>query len=175
MLSFLLEDIPSGGVEMDQELDASWFEPLLSPQFLGVGLPLHLHIALSRKATNVLVSGNISGSLAFRCSRCLKEVAYTVNHGFAHVLMHRATAQGLSKDLELTEDTEFDIFDGHHIEVEPIVAEEFVLSLPWFPLCKEDCRGLCQICGQDLNLGQCNCKVEPQGVVIHISKGKKAR
>jgi uncharacterized metal-binding protein YceD (DUF177 family) len=98
-----------------------------------------------------------------------------VNHVFAHVLMHRANAQGLSEDLELTEDTEFDTFDGHHIEVEPIIAEEFVLSLPWFPLCKEDCKGLCQICGQDLNLGQCSCQAEPHGVVLCISKGKKAR
>jgi len=172
MLSFLLQDIPSGGLEIDQDLDMEWFEPLLSPQFLSVGVPLHLHIALSRKATNVLLSGKISGSLAFRCSRCAKEVAYTVKHTFTHVLMHKTMPEGLGQEFEIDADTEFDTFDGLHIEVEPIVAEEFVLSLPWFPLCKPDCKGLCQICGQDLNLAQCNCKTEPEGVVIRIDYKK---
>ena len=48
-------------------------------------------------------------------------------------------------------------FDGEVIELEPLLREQFVLSLPYAPLCREDCKGLCPTCGTNLNESTCNC------------------
>jgi len=43
------------------------------------------------------------------------------------------------------------------VDVRPALREELALALDLFPLCREDCRGLCPRCGADLNLGACEC------------------
>ena len=44
-----------------------------------------------------------------------------------------------------------------HVDVRPAVREELALAVDAFPLCREDCRGLCPRCGADLNRGACSC------------------
>src|SRR5881396_3699687 len=47
--------------------------------------------------------------------------------------------------------------DATEIDVTPAVREELVLAAPRVVLCREDCKGLCAQCGQDLNSGACEC------------------
>jgi uncharacterized protein len=60
--------------------------------------------------------------------------------------------------LELaTDDLDVFPYTGDVIDLEPLVREQFVLSIPYAPLCKEDCRGLCPQCGIDRNVASCEC------------------
>jgi uncharacterized protein len=43
------------------------------------------------------------------------------------------------------------------LDLRPTIREELILSAPAYLLCREDCRGLCPGCGQDLNRGECTC------------------
>ena len=43
------------------------------------------------------------------------------------------------------------------LDLRPTIREELILSAPAYLLCREDCRGLCPGCGQDLNRGSCTC------------------
>jgi uncharacterized protein len=63
-----------------------------------------------------------------------------------------------------TEDAQADdpaawVIEPHAVELDlrPTIREELILSVPAYLLCREDCRGLCPGCGQDLNLGSCTC------------------
>ena len=58
------------------------------------------------------------------------------------------------------EDLNIAVFDGEGIELDDLVREELLLALPVNVLCREDCKGLCPQCGQDLNLGSCECEPE---------------
>lgn len=60
--------------------------------------------------------------------------------------------------VELAED-DLDVFpySGDVIDLEPLVREQFVLAVPYAPLCKEDCLGLCDQCGADKNVAPCTC------------------
>jgi uncharacterized protein len=49
-------------------------------------------------------------------------------------------------------------FDGDKIDLEPLMREQFVLAIPYAPLCKEDCKGLCPQCGIDRNTASCTCE-----------------
>jgi uncharacterized protein len=42
------------------------------------------------------------------------------------------------------------------IDLEPFIREEMILAIPIGPLCSEDCKGLCPICGEDLNESSCS-------------------
>jgi uncharacterized protein len=46
------------------------------------------------------------------------------------------------------------------LELAEVIREALILALPEFPLCREDCRGLCPRCGADLNDGPCACRPE---------------
>ena len=51
-----------------------------------------------------------------------------------------------------------EVFDGKTINLATIVREQVLLALPMSVVCKEDCRGLCPICGQDQNQSACDCE-----------------
>jgi uncharacterized metal-binding protein YceD (DUF177 family) len=67
--------------------------------------------------------------------------------------------------LELAED-DLDVFPytGDVVDLEPLIREQFVLAIPFAPLCKEDCLGLCPQCGADKNVAPCSCEkpVDPR-------------
>lgn len=157
MLTFLVEEIPEGGLEWTQEMPAEWVDPLLGPQFHRDGHPVVLAISITRRGRNVVVRGRLTGSLGYICSRCAGDATRIVDHVFSHVFVSRSHHTVFPRDLEEPADAEFTFYDGHEVRIEPVVAEEFVLSMPWFPLCDEACRGLCHHCGQNLNERTCSC------------------
>jgi uncharacterized protein len=76
----------------------------------------------------------------------------------------------LPDDLELSrEDLEDFHFEGDSIDLTEILREQIVLALPMYPRCKEDCRGLCSVCGANLNLGECGCdrsEIDPRWAAL---------
>jgi uncharacterized protein len=67
----------------------------------------------------------------------------------------------LSEKVELNEeDMESGFFGGGEIHVSEIACEQVFLEIPLQPLCQEDCKGLCPVCGKDLNVADCECKKE---------------
>jgi uncharacterized protein len=63
-------------------------------------------------------------------------------------------------------------YDGENIDLEPLFREQFVLAIPYAPLCKDDCLGLCSQCGTDLNKGTCTCEkpIDPRLSVLKSLK-----
>jgi uncharacterized protein len=111
--------------------------------------PVRMEILLESVVEGILVSGPLSGRVAYRCARCLRafdrDFRLEVNELFAH---------------DATEDDdEYPITEGH-IDLEPLVRDAVVLELPFSPLCRPDCLGLCARCGGDRNLGECTCGPE---------------
>lgn len=76
------------------------------------------------------------------CARCLKPVAVRLE---------------IQLDLELDfEDRDY--IDGYNLNVDQLVHDEALVVWPERVLCREDCRGLCSVCGQDLNEASCGCR-----------------
>jgi uncharacterized protein len=66
--------------------------------------------------------------------------------------------QGESSGSFKMEDADEEVFDGKTIDLDPIVREQVLLALPMNAVCREDCKGLCAQCGQNLNEKQCGCE-----------------
>src|SRR5205823_13299957 len=55
------------------------------------------------------------------------------------------------------EGDEYPVAGEGSIDIEPMVRDVVLLSMPFSPLCRPDCAGLCERCGGDRNLGECAC------------------
>jgi uncharacterized protein len=119
--------------------------------------PVRMEILLESVVEGILASGPLSGRMAYRCARCLRDFT----DGF-HVEVRELFAHGVTAD-----DDEYPIREGH-IDLEPMVRDAVLLSVPFSPLCRVDCAGLCPRCGGDRNIGECKCgpEVDPRWSVL---------
>lgn len=102
------------------------------------------------------VHGVLSATLHMSCARCLKPLSHEVHVDFDERFKH-------TDDPELnveTEDEDIWYIGEDFVELTPYIEESFVINLPFSVLCKDDCKGLCQNCGADLNEGECGCNRE---------------
>ena len=92
------------------------------------------------------VAGTVRTSKQFICDRCLAEG-------------EREIALDFSEDYAKTpgDTDEAVLYDGDAIILDDLVRDTLLVAEPLRELCKSDCKGLCPICGQNLNEGQCDC------------------
>ena len=101
---------------------------------------------VSRTPQGLLVQGEFSGKKGEECVRCLAEFYQPLNTIFDELFAfsHRSASE---LGLILPEDA--------NIDLEPLVREYFFIEVPINPICRPDCKGLCVVCGEDLNQTTC--------------------
>ena len=97
----------------------------------------------------VSVKGNARVVLQMQCDRCLKEVQQPVDLQFE--------IEVYTPDTEVEEADYQEFMEQYSLNVEELISNEILMSLPAKVVCKEDCKGICKVCGNDLNLGECGC------------------
>lgn len=110
-----------------------------------------------RKGAEVELLGHLSARVEAPCARCLKPVALPIATDFAERFVP-AVSWRLEAQHELCEeDLNLSVFDGQGIALDDLVREEMLLAVPGQVHCGPECKGLCPVCGVDLNLTQCAC------------------
>lgn len=99
-------------------------------------------------------SGSIDTRVRMECARCMKPVEVPL-----HIVVQQRFAKDQASGVE-SPDQEMDLLplENDRIDLDETILHEVQLGIPMKVLCKEDCKGLCPICGQDLNEGQCDCQ-----------------
>jgi uncharacterized protein len=129
-----------------------------APSDLGtavIGIPegsdLELDLRLESVMEGVLVSGTVRGTVKGECSRCLdditRDITVDVTELFAYPEKAAASAAAGDDDVE---DEESVLGDDDTADLEPALRDSVVTALPFQPLCREDCPGLCSECGARL-------------------------
>jgi uncharacterized protein len=124
---------------------------------------------LTRHIAQIDVEGTISAELEIECTRCLKKIDKQFELPFeaAFVAPENYTQ---AKEAELNaEDLDVSILEGNEIDVSELVREQILLNLPEQVFCSEDCKGLCEKCGANRNLINCNClenEVDPRWAAL---------
>ena len=123
-----------------------------------VAAPVDLTLDIQKLGGDVFgVTGRVKARLEVACSRCLEPFEVPVESEFdlRYVPQAENTGEG---EREIGED---DLATAYYregmLDLIDLMREQFVLALPMKPLCGEDCRGLCPVCGTNLNNGQCDC------------------
>jgi uncharacterized protein len=111
------------------------------------------HLRLTRTNRGLLIQGRFSTALEQTCSRCLREIEYPLVFEIdEEALPSIDLVSGLPYDIS-DEPDELRLNDHHELELEGEVRDAVVLAEPIAPLCRPDCPGLCQVCGQELTGG----------------------
>jgi uncharacterized protein len=120
--------------------------------------PAEVRGRVRRKGKEVELRGRLDAKLEAPCDRCLQPVEIPISAEFTERFV-RAVSWAAEEQHELHEDDlNLAVFDGEGIELDDLVREEILLAVPAVVLCREDCKGLCPICGVDRNLNDCQCE-----------------
>ena len=98
------------------------------------------------------IANRVDLTVSIPCSRCLKEVPTDIRFSIDKEMK---LENSVINDEEM-EDADYLI--GLHLDIDKLVYGEILVNWPMKVLCKEDCKGICKVCGQDLNKGDCGCQ-----------------
>ncbi|GAA0122127.1 MAG: DUF177 domain-containing protein [Clostridium argentinense] len=94
------------------------------------------------------LTGNVETEVLLPCSRCSEDFFYHVNMDISEKL----------SDTIKDEDGEIISINNDKIDIYQIIENNLSMELPVKKICKEDCKGLCQHCGTNLNHNSCDCE-----------------
>lgn len=99
------------------------------------------------RADVVHLDYSIRFALDIVCDRCLKEFVRDYYFEFRHIVVKTVSS----------DNDEYVIAENDRVDMNEIAISDLLLSLPTKMLCRDDCKGLCSVCGCDLNESGCNC------------------
>jgi uncharacterized protein len=143
----------------------SSFEFLIQPgeidlegEAITLKTPVNVEGELKKGIVQADVSGKISAGVSIDCTRCLAEIEQTLEFPFeASFVNPEHFSDG--KEMELSDaDLTVSVTEDGKIDLAELVREQILLNLPEQVFCRDDCKGLCEKCGANRNLIDCNCK-----------------
>jgi uncharacterized protein len=133
-------------------------QPDLEEEAARVARPVRAVGKLRKGIAQVDVEARITGEVELECTRCLREATHRLDVPLkaAFVTEENYTSE---KEAEVrSADLDVSVYDGEEIDLADLVREHILLDLPTQILCREDCKGLCQQCGANLNEVNCHCE-----------------
>ena len=111
------------------------------------------------RGRGIALQGRLSATVEVDCDRCLSPVTIPVD---GNIDLRYTTVQDYqsspASEIEAADMT-LSVFDGAAIDLDEAVKEQLLLAVPARTVCREDCRGLCPVCGADRNRSECQCQV----------------
>ena len=162
MFSVKMSLIPEDGVLEEKGLCLALQDFDLEAPFMGSGLSLDY--SLSRiQPGQILAQVKARASMKLECSRCLADFETMADTEFVSQFEPEPEEINPRNGPDL-EDPELSVvfFDGDHLPLGEEIRQELVLKIPFVPLCRPDCKGLCPICGGDRNKEPCTCVPGPK-------------
>ncbi|GMK43337.1 YceD family protein [Paenibacillus glycanilyticus] len=166
-MQFHVQETMSKGIKakIDENLDVSALFKDRS-DVISHG-PLHVSLQVTGNEGSITVEGELSIDWELACSRCLDPVKL---HTVIPVSdQFKPASEQDEEEKEEDEDNDVIAVAGDRLDLKPYVEEVLQLFMPFAPLCSNDCKGLCQNCGQNLNEQKCGCsteKIDPRMAVL---------
>jgi uncharacterized protein len=138
--------------------DASDFDMVDPPVF---------RVDVHRMGRDLYLDGTLEARIEATCSRCLKRYRQPLRDAWRLVLEpvdgvempDPESAEALAQDgICLGEELEVGWYQGKELRLDRFFDEVVALALPIVPICREDCPGLCPVCGCDLSTDECDCE-----------------
>ncbi len=166
-----IDEIKEGGLKRAWDLAREAVDEMVKGDNAGYrakGL-LHVDARLTRMERRVLFEGHARAMLAAPCGRCLSPAAVEVPVDFQMSFVPDEEVHTRGEDAEddrpdtrvrrrfAAEAVNEETYSGKVIDLDPVVREQLLLALPGYPVCQEGCKGLCSVCGANLNERECGC------------------
>jgi uncharacterized protein len=166
-----IDEIKERGVERSWDVTREQLDEVVRDEPAGYRAAAAAHVSarLEKLARRVRLRAATRAELTCPCGRCLAPVAVAVPVEFELSLVPAEEgpppAEGEERERDggpvggsfRAEDADEERYHGKVIDLDPILREQILLSLPAYPVCRDGCKGLCPACGQDLNERECGC------------------
>jgi uncharacterized protein len=138
---------------------------LIGERLVVFSKPVRVEGSYEKTGDRLAVKARIFVSAVFNCDKCLTEVKRAFSTPVNVRFKNKAddglnvgasdAAQGAAADVS-GDDGYF--YEGKTVSLDGMIKEKFILSFPEYVVCRPGCKGLCPVCGCDLNVNQCNCQ-----------------
>ena len=140
-----LKDLSEGVSTFRFNLGDAWFESLEEGEIKQGNVSVSIDVDRTDDYFNL--DFHVEGFVTVPCDRCLDDCTEAQEHAFSEVFQQG----GASGDDDVTS------FTGDTIELDALVRDTLLVAQPLSNICKPDCKGLCPVCGANLNHGDCGC------------------
>ena len=117
--------------------------------------PVGIKGKVTNRAGVVTLGVTVTALLSQCCDRCLKAFEREYVHDFSHTLV---TSLANESDEDDSGFEDYVVCPDNKLDIGELALTDLMLEMPTKILCKEDCLGLCPVCGKDLNEGECGCE-----------------
>lgn len=127
---------------------------------------------------DIRLVGNIVTRVEMACARCLEAVSREVKRDFDLLYRPQGSDAGREEISVTQAEAEIGYYKGEGLLLEEVLQEQILLAVPYKIVCREECKGLCPHCGQNLNQGACQCSGPPpdaRWAALHDLKDKLER
>jgi uncharacterized protein len=142
------QSLPIGEIPFDSEFEQQ------SPLIASGTAELHI------STEELRVKGQLQVSLRMECDRCTEPFVKNIDEEFDLIYVPTPEVSPGSEIAIGPNDSHVGFYDGPGLELNDILLEQVLLALPLQRVCREDCRGICPICGQNRNETECDCRAQ---------------
>lgn len=116
---------------------------------------------LANTLGEIRIRGHMQVGMRSECDRCLEPADFPIDVDFD--LFYRPVQRtDYEEDLEIDEgETEVAFYEGEGVRLQDVLREHILLSMPMQRTCREECQGICPVCGQNRNTATCGCEIKP--------------
>ena len=168
-----VSEIPEEGLSLSVKEDPGALDlTITGVRFLE---PISVDVFLVEAEKAVMTTGRITVPVAFECVRCLREFPASLDIPLSTQFVPAPPQLPSGEHPMPPEQAEDYYYRDDAIVLDDLVRQEVLLAVPFSPQCRDECRGLCAQCGQDLNRGECTCAPPPDprwAVLRQHLKGK---
>lgn len=134
-------------------------EVLQVPDLELVG-PVRLHLKVNNAGTRLILQGDLQGTVKMPCARCAEECVQPLFAEIEEEFLPAGSPEVAAEQQHPWSDLNVYDEEDNFIDISEILRQNALAAQPIQPLCKEDCCGLCPICGENRNRRTCDCKDE---------------
>lgn len=106
---------------------------------------------------DIRIAGDLQARVQLACARCLETIVQDIARKFDLLYRPQGSDAGKEEMSVTAAEAEIGYYQGEGLLLEDVLREQLLLAVPLKAICREDCKGLCPHCGQNLNQGQCAC------------------
>lgn len=163
---YKINEIGDEGLSLSVPLSADWLKAACPDLDARVGRDgLTFKGRLQRTGDDVFLNGSLTGALECVCARCLEGARLPLRLPVQVTFVPRGSQDDDDEDdaggSGAGEDGGVMHFDGDQIDLGPELREQILLAIPMSPLCRQECAGLCPVCGANRNRTACDCVTQP--------------
>lgn len=116
-----------------------------------------VELVVNKNGEKLLLNGTVLFEAEFCCAWCSECFSKVFHEKIEQEYLPRGAGPAIPP-FELTSaELHRELYTGETIDITPVVRDTILLAVPLAPVCRDDCRGLCPVCGTNLNYNQCAC------------------